>query len=560
MPIQLPDSMFAVPEIVDTPQPPPDPMVAREQQIADTTRAEQGLNQFLAAKQNMLFDAPDAFYRQQGEDAIHATPVTTQKLDDLRNDLLDRLGNDAQRNRLRNALDAQMELTRDGMSRHVAEQSEAWQRQVAQDRIALLAKEAAHHHNDDELIDALGHAAANAARAHSRVGDGPPGGNAEDAAAATARRGAPGAAIQARLDRGDTVGANALFTQVQDQLDPEHAAPLRAQIEQTQMPPLLAHPEIVGHGTIEPEAATSGPDEAAPTETGRAPGQNSSGIVPVNAGPDDAIGAAQANPQLAQAPSVAPLFLSDASPEPLRPGQQYAAGDGPSSRRLSPGGRDLTPREEIRWDFFNLHRAELEKLEPNNSRLSYIAPTGWVPSQRNVDEMAREVANARARAVARSQPGAAAESSKDSDLSASGLVRRSVPSGIQSRTSESEPEARPKLSPSERAAVNFKMGQQYEQDFNSELQRDKLEIGPQLTLETPSGKRTRVDFVTRHPTSGEIRCIECKASETAPLTRNQREAFPEIGASGATVKGAGKPEFPGGTYIPPTNVQIMRKR
>jgi hypothetical protein len=270
MPIQLPDSMFAVPEIVDTPQPPPDPMVARELQIADTTRAEQGLNQFLAAKQNMLFDAPDAFYRQQGEDAIHATPVTTQKLDDLRNDLLDRLGNDAQRNRLRNALDAQMELTRDGMSRHVAEQSEAWQRQVAQDRIALLTKEAAHHHNDDELIDALGHAAANAARAHSRVGDGPPGGDAEDAAVATARSGVLGAAIQARLDRGDTAGANALFTQVQDHLDFAHAGPLQEQVE---------------------SAGLQGTHESAPSDNG---------IVPVNHALNESVGATRVDPQLAQ--------------------------------------------------------------------------------------------------------------------------------------------------------------------------------------------------------------------------------------------------------------------
>ncbi len=230
MPIPLPDRMFAAPEIEPAP-PPVDPMAAREQQIADTTRAEQGLNRFLAAKQNLLFEAPDAFYRQQGEAAIHAAPVTTQKLDELRADLLDRLGNDAQRDRLRNALDAQMELARDGMSRHVAEQSHAWQRQVAQDRIALLAKEAAYHHNDDGLVDAIGHAAATAARAHARVGDGfdqPT----EDAAAALARSGILSTAIQSHLDRGNTDSANTRFEQVNDELDPIHAIPLRAQIEQ----------------------------------------------------------------------------------------------------------------------------------------------------------------------------------------------------------------------------------------------------------------------------------------------------------------------------------------
>jgi len=232
---------FTWPEWMPLPQdtpppsaPPPDPMVAREERIANDTRVEQALNQFLTAKQGALFGAPNAFYRTQGEDAIHAAPVVSKNLDQLRSNLLDGLGNDYQRQRLGDALDAQMQLTRDAMARHVAEQSLAWQRGVAQDRIAILTKEAALHHNDTDLVDALGHAAANAARAHSRVGDGPPGGEAEDAAAATARSGVLGAAIQARLDRGDTQGANALLTQVQDQLDPAHAGPLQGQIDTVQ--------------------------------------------------------------------------------------------------------------------------------------------------------------------------------------------------------------------------------------------------------------------------------------------------------------------------------------
>ena len=225
---EIPD--WAMPQTADAP-PPPDPAALRRQQIADNTRAEQALNGFIAGKQAALFEAPDAFYRAQGEDAIHAAPMATQKLDELRRNLLNRLGNDTQRERLADALDAQMHLAREGMARHVAEQSLEWQRGVAQDRIALLAKEASLHHNDDGLVDSLGHAAATAARAHARVGDGPPGGDAEDTAAATARSGVLGAAIQARLDRGDTEGANALFIQMQDQLDPEHAAPLQGQID-----------------------------------------------------------------------------------------------------------------------------------------------------------------------------------------------------------------------------------------------------------------------------------------------------------------------------------------
>jgi hypothetical protein len=222
---------FLIPEgPLPRPAPPSDPRVPRDEKIANDTRVEQALNQFLAAKQCALFEAPDAFYRAQGERAIHAAPVATKSLEKISAGLLDGLANDYQRNRLGRALDAQMLLAREAMARHVAEQSLTWQRQVAQARIALLTKEAAHHHNDTDLVDALGHAAANAARAHARVGDGPPGGEAEDAAAALARSGVLGAAIQARLDRGDAAGADALLAKVQDQLDPQDATRLKKRL------------------------------------------------------------------------------------------------------------------------------------------------------------------------------------------------------------------------------------------------------------------------------------------------------------------------------------------
>ena len=231
--IELPDSMFADRDPAPA-APPPDPAVAREQAIADTTRAEEALNGFLAARQHALFEAPDAFYRQQGEDAIHAAPVMTQKLDALRNDFLDRLGNDAQRQRLGAALDAQMQLTSEGMDRHVAEQYLDWQRQTARDRIALLTKEAALHHNDDGLVDALGEAAASAARAHGQVGDAPPDPAAEAAAAALGRSGVFNAAILARLGGNDPAAAAQMLERVRDQLDPAHAEPLQAQVDAAQ--------------------------------------------------------------------------------------------------------------------------------------------------------------------------------------------------------------------------------------------------------------------------------------------------------------------------------------
>jgi len=79
----------------------------------------------------------------------------------------------------------------------------------------------------------------------------------------------------------------------------------------------------------------------------------------------------------------------------------------------------------------------------------------------------------------------------------------------------------------------------------------------QVTVVTQSGVRTRLDIMGTDA-NGNIFCIECKASATAPLTPNQQAGFPEISQTGATVVGRGKPGFPGGTIIPPTQVQIVR--
>ncbi|MBJ8081210.1 hypothetical protein JDS82_08225 [Bacillus cereus group sp. N14] len=82
----------------------------------------------------------------------------------------------------------------------------------------------------------------------------------------------------------------------------------------------------------------------------------------------------------------------------------------------------------------------------------------------------------------------------------------------------------------------------------------------QLTLETPSGIKTRVDLVALGKENSKINLYEAKASLSAPLTKNQKLAFPEIEEFGAIVKGKGKPPFDGGTEIPPTKVEVIRKQ
>lgn len=105
--------------------------------------------------------------------------------------------------------------------------------------------------------------------------------------------------------------------------------------------------------------------------------------------------------------------------------------------------------------------------------------------------------------------------------------------------------------------ANKAAGEAFEQQVMGQLQQTQSGVVQQVTVKTESGVRTRIDLMGREA-NGNIVCTECKASATAPLTKNQVAAFPEIQQSGAVVVGNGKPGFPGGTQIPPTSVNIVR--
>ena len=104
---------------------------------------------------------------------------------------------------------------------------------------------------------------------------------------------------------------------------------------------------------------------------------------------------------------------------------------------------------------------------------------------------------------------------------------------------------------------NKQKGKAFEEASYDEFSKTKPDAVREVTVKTDSGVRTRIDMMGRDA-DGKISCVECKSSETAPLTRNQKLGFPEIEKTGATVVGKGKPGFPGGTTIPPTRVDILR--
>ncbi|WP_260377033.1 two-partner secretion domain-containing protein [Neisseria meningitidis] len=74
------------------------------------------------------------------------------------------------------------------------------------------------------------------------------------------------------------------------------------------------------------------------------------------------------------------------------------------------------------------------------------------------------------------------------------------------------------------------------EDFEMEIYQKKVKQGfkpqRQITVKTKSGVKTRLDIISKE--GGLDVCTECKASITAPLTKNQKKAFPEIERTGAT--------------------------
>lgn len=84
------------------------------------------------------------------------------------------------------------------------------------------------------------------------------------------------------------------------------------------------------------------------------------------------------------------------------------------------------------------------------------------------------------------------------------------------------------------------------------------DLTEQVTIKTKkTGTKTRPDLLSKGP-DGKVKITEFKSSSTAPLTKNQATAFPEIETEGGVVVGKGKPPFVGGTEIPPTKVNVIR--
>jgi RHS repeat-associated protein len=105
---------------------------------------------------------------------------------------------------------------------------------------------------------------------------------------------------------------------------------------------------------------------------------------------------------------------------------------------------------------------------------------------------------------------------------------------------------------------NAEKGAKFEKKVLNDITETQTNLVEQITVKTQSGIKTRIDIVGRDKSTGQIKLTEAKSSQTAPLTKNQKIAFPELEKTGGTVVGEGKESFPGGSAIPPTKVDVVR--
>jgi hypothetical protein len=193
-------------------EPPPPPV--------DDLRVEGLVNRFIDGKQAALFTTPDAFYRQQGADALAGAPAIAERLETLRTSILDRARTDGERAALGARLDLHVDDARDGIDRHLAAQRRVHNREVVAERQRLIRRAAELEPDNDDKIAGLAEAHASAAQELARM-DGVAAGSPEEADILRAARSQIlRAAIGERLLASKTAPALALFDRVKDALVP----------------------------------------------------------------------------------------------------------------------------------------------------------------------------------------------------------------------------------------------------------------------------------------------------------------------------------------------------
>lgn len=226
----MPKSNFAFPDWAFDNLPPPlsTPPPSPEEVEANDARVNDLNNQFIDARQQVLFTAPQAFLRLQGADAITRAADAGEVFDTLREQTLDQTANVHQRNRLAPMLDWHLVDANDEINRYVARQSDAWQQGVAARTVELATRQAVLDSGDPEKVGFAAMAAYDAEKARALKAGLQP-----DAAHESGRgawSGAYRAAILAQAEQ-DPAQAVTLFKQARYTLDPQTRDSLEPRVE-----------------------------------------------------------------------------------------------------------------------------------------------------------------------------------------------------------------------------------------------------------------------------------------------------------------------------------------
>jgi hypothetical protein len=218
---------FEIPEwLVAQSAPPPLPPV-------DDHRVEGLVNGFIAGKQDALFDAPDAYYRQQGRDAVDGAPAIAQRLQDLRSATLELARDDGERAALGPRLDAHMDDAMDGIGRHLDAQQQVLQRQIIATRQGLIRRAGELEHDNDDKIVGLAEANASAAQERARLDGVAPGSDADADVLNAARSQILRTAIEQRIANAKGPQALTLHDRMSDALTPADRRALEVPIAAT---------------------------------------------------------------------------------------------------------------------------------------------------------------------------------------------------------------------------------------------------------------------------------------------------------------------------------------
>jgi hypothetical protein len=133
--------------------------------------------------------------------------------------------------------------------------------------------------------------------------------------------------------------------------------------------------------------------------------------------------------------------------------------------------------------------------------------------------------------------------------------------GNKSLGKESAEDAKIRERKGEQLKENGKKGAEWETKTDQYVRdHEKVDTRNQVTIQGPDGTRSRADIMYEKPgKKGEYVLVECKASDTAEYTKNQKEVFRQINEGDqVTVRGNGLGPEANGEKVRVSEIYVSR--